>query len=279
MTIPALPAAPLPTDTPSEFNSKAFAFLAALDPWGDAVDLATTAINTDATTASTAASTATTKAGEASASASSAATSATTASNAATSAVASFDSFDVRYLGAKSADPTLDNDGNALLTGALYFNSSSGSMRVWTGSAWATAYIPASGYLTTGDIGTTIQAYDADLTAWAGKTAPAGAAVGTTDAQTLTNKTIRQMVSVISTNTTAAPSTRYVMTATLTLTLPASPVAGDWVAFSNRSATSTPVIARNGQNIMGLAEDMTLDNVNHFGVLVYADATRGWIFN
>lgn len=34
------------------------------------------------------------------------------------------------------------------------------------------------------------QPLDADLTAWAGKTAPSGAAVGTTDSQTLTNKTI-----------------------------------------------------------------------------------------
>jgi hypothetical protein len=40
------------------------------------------------------------------------------------------------------------------------------------------------------DIGVTVQAYDADLTSWAGKTAPSGTAVGTTDTQTLTNKTI-----------------------------------------------------------------------------------------
>jgi hypothetical protein len=106
----------------------------------------------------------------------------------------------------------------------------------------------------------------------------------TNTTQTLTNKTltspvITQNVQVISTNTTAVRSRVYVMTASLTLTLPASPTAGDTVMFANRSGTSTPVIARNGQNIMGIAEDMTLDNVNHFGVLVYADATRGWIFN
>jgi hypothetical protein len=102
--------------------------------------------------------------------------------------------------------------------------------------------------------------------------------------ETLTNKTltspvITQNVQVISTNTTAVRSRVYVMTASLTLTLPSSPTAGDTVMFSNRSTTTTPVIARNGQNIMGLAEDMTLDNVNHFGVLVFSDSTRGWIFN
>jgi hypothetical protein len=89
---------------------------------------------------------------------------------------------------------------------------------------------------------------------------------------------ITQNVQVISTNTTAVASRTYVLTASLTLTLPASPSAGDWVAFSNRSGTLTSVIARYGQNIMGLAENMTVDNVNYFGTLVFADATRGWIF-
>ena len=41
-------------------------------------------------------------------------------------------------LGAKSSDPTVDNDGNALLTGALYFNSSDNVMKNYTGSAWQT---------------------------------------------------------------------------------------------------------------------------------------------
>jgi hypothetical protein len=175
MTIPALPAAPLPTDTPAEFNSKAFAFLGALDPWGDAVDLVAAAVDADATTASTAAGTATTqagiattKAGEALSSANAAAASETAAGLSATSAAASFDSFDDRYLGAKTSNPSLDNDGNALLTGALYFNSVAGEMRVWNGSAWAATYIPAEGYLTDADIGATVQPYDSDLTNWAG---------------------------------------------------------------------------------------------------------------
>nr|BAR39668.1 putative tail fiber [uncultured Mediterranean phage uvMED] len=90
-----------------------------------------TIATTKATEAAASASTATTKANEA-------ATSASNASTSETNAAASFDSFDDRYLGAKSSDPTVDNDGNALLTGALYFNSSDNVMKNYTGSAWQT---------------------------------------------------------------------------------------------------------------------------------------------
>ena len=109
---------------------------------------------TSASNASTSASTATTQASNASSSASAAAASATSAASAAgdsltyaNQAAASYDSFDDRYLGAKASDPTLDNDGNALLTGALYWNAASSEMRVYSGSAWVTAYLPAAGYL------------------------------------------------------------------------------------------------------------------------------------
>jgi len=54
-----------------------------------------------------------------------------------TNAAASYDSFDDRYLGVKSSAPATDNDGGALLTGALYFNSTNNTMNVFTGSAWA----------------------------------------------------------------------------------------------------------------------------------------------
>ena len=106
----------------------------------DAVSAATSA-TAAATSATASANSATASATSATASANSATASATSATNAATSetnAAASFDSFDDRYLGAKSSDPSVDNDGNALLTGALYFNSSDNVMKNYTGSAWQT---------------------------------------------------------------------------------------------------------------------------------------------
>lgn len=48
----------------------------------------------------------------------------------------------------------------------------------------------ADSSLQDGDIGVSVQAYDADLTTWAGKTAPSGTVVGTTDTQTLSGKTL-----------------------------------------------------------------------------------------
>lgn len=95
--------------------------------------------STSASTASTHASTATTQASTATTKASEASTSAGNAATSATAAAASLDSFDDKYLGAKSSNPTVDNDGDALVTGALHFNTTANSMRVYNGSSWADA--------------------------------------------------------------------------------------------------------------------------------------------
>ncbi len=100
------------------------------------------------TAAATSASNAATSASNAATSASNASTSASNASTSATNAAASFDSFDDRYLGAKSSAPTVDNDGDALLTGALYFNTTTSQLFVWSGSAWTQAAFTASGFAT-----------------------------------------------------------------------------------------------------------------------------------
>lgn len=88
-----------------------------------------TAAATSATNAANSATTATTQAGIATTQASNAAASATAAAT-------SFDDFEDRYLGPKSAAPTTDNDGNPLLTGAMYFDTSISEMRVYTGTVW-----------------------------------------------------------------------------------------------------------------------------------------------
>ncbi len=98
--------------------------------------------STSASNASTSASNASTSASNASTSATSASNSATSAASSAASALAAFDSFDDRYLGAKASDPIVDNDGDPLNAGDLYYNTTSSVMKVYTGSVWVVAYVP-----------------------------------------------------------------------------------------------------------------------------------------
>jgi len=72
--------------------------------------------------------------------------SATAAAASAAAAELAYDNFDDRYLGSKSSAPTLDNDGNALVTGALYWNSVSNLMQAWTGSSWTSISSSAAIY-------------------------------------------------------------------------------------------------------------------------------------
>lgn len=84
---------------------------------------------------------------------------------------------------------------------------------------------------------------------------------------------------VSGTTQTAAANNHYVLTnvAATTITLPASPNAGDiiWVTVANGLTTNT--IARNGNNIMSLAQDMTLNGSNIAVQLRYINSTIGWI--
>jgi len=120
----------------------------------DAVSAATSATNaansasaasTSATNASNSASTAETHKDDAETAktgAETAQTAAETAQTAAETAQAAaetaLDTFDDRFLGAKASDPTVDNDGNALLDGALYFDTTNDIMKVYdlTNTTW-----------------------------------------------------------------------------------------------------------------------------------------------
>jgi hypothetical protein len=61
--------------------------------------------------------------------------------------LAAYDSFDDRYLGAKSSNPSVDNDGNALVGGALYYNTTVGEMRIYNGTSWVAAYVSGAGFV------------------------------------------------------------------------------------------------------------------------------------
>ena len=95
-----------------------------------------TAAATSAASALTSQTAAATSASSAATSATAAATSAASAATSATNAETAWDAFDDRYLGAKSSFPTLDNDGNALATGAIFFYTVDNNMYAWSGTTW-----------------------------------------------------------------------------------------------------------------------------------------------
>ena len=146
------------------------------------------AASTSATSAAASATAASTSASSAATSASSAVTSANSAATSATSAAASYDSFDDRYLGAKSSDPTVDNDGNPLITGALYFNTAIPAMKVYTGSAWQIVAADTSNFV--------------DKSLWTGKGALVGATAAGTPATLTVASTNGYVLSVDSTEST-----------------------------------------------------------------------------
>jgi len=74
----------------------------------------------------------------ASTSESNALTSEQNAQQAATNAESALDEFTDLYLGSKTSDPTLDNDGDPLVDGALYFDTTTDNLKVYSTSlsAW-----------------------------------------------------------------------------------------------------------------------------------------------
>ena len=153
-------------------------------------------------------------------------TSETNASNSAVAAAASaasaasvYDSFDDRYLGVKASDPTTDNDGDPLVQGMLYFDSTNSLMKVYDGSAWITT---SSATLATLDV--------YKFTATAGQTIFTGT---DDDGNTLSIKPTAEIVFI--NGVAIEPTTDYSVTAT-TLTLVTGAALNDEVnvyAFGN----------------------------------------------
>jgi hypothetical protein len=93
----------------------------------------------------------------------------------------------------------------------------------------------------------------------------------------LTVPSHKPTVGVISSNTTAVANSVYVLTANLTLTLPANPQVGDSIKVSNRSSVATCVIGANNKKIMGVAANLTLDTASASFELIYSGTDQGWV--
>ncbi len=152
-------------DAASATTSASAASTSATNAANSATAAATSETNAanSATSASSSATTATTKASEAS-------TSATNAENAKNAAEAALDTFDDKFLGSKASDPTVDNDGNALTDGALYFNTTDNVMKVYDlGNTQWKQLVPTTSQQANID---TVAANNTNITTVAGQISP-----------------------------------------------------------------------------------------------------------
>lgn len=169
--------------------------------------------------------------------------SATAAAASAAAAETSYDNFDDRYLGAKSSAPTLDNDGNALITGALYWNSVAATMFAWTGSAW-------------GSISSTASIYRYKFVATGGETSVSG-----TDALSQTLSYLPGKEQVYLNGVLLVRTTDYTATNGTSITALAALAASDileivtFTAFSLATAIENTTIDAKGDLLVGTAAD------------------------
>src|SRR6056300_128690 len=66
-----------------------------------------------------------------------------------------------------------------------------------------------------------------------------------------------------------------------TINLPGSPSAGDTIAikdYAGTFGTNNLTIGRNGNNIQGVANDSSISTNRASIILVYSDATKGWLY-
>ena len=143
MTIPTLAPTPVRGD-PDTFSTAFETFLSGLDPWAVAVQAVGDA--SDANAISTAADAAATAADAIATAADAAATAIDAATS--TAQAASVAALDKRYLGSFAVAPTLDNQGDALATGAVYYDTALAKVRTWSGSAWVEGIASVAGVTT-----------------------------------------------------------------------------------------------------------------------------------
>lgn len=297
--ITELPAVPSRNSAPDTFSDDADLFLGALPTFRSEANTLATEVETSRDTASTAATTATTQAGIATTKAAEAAASALSAVNSPGTNGTSTTSITVGTgsktlttqtgkafvigqfvtIARTSAPTTTSMFGQVTSytsgTGVLIVNvttiTGSGTFTDWT-IALSAPLVNSLPFASITSTPTTLGGYGI------GDAVSNTATENIGGVKTFTSPPIyNENIQVVSTNTTAVKSRTYVLTASLTLTLPDSPASGDWVRISNRSGTVTAVVGRNGQNIMGVTENMTINVLHGSITLVFTDSTRGWV--
>jgi hypothetical protein len=169
--------------------------------------------------------------------------SATAAAASAAAAATTYDNFDDRYLGAKSSAPSVDNDGNALITGAIYWNSVSNAMYAWTGTEW-------------GSISSTAAIYRYRFTAAGGETTESGA-----DDNGLTLSYIPGKEQVYLNGVLLVRTTDYTASNGTSITSLAALTAGDileiitFTSFELASAIEETIFDAKGDILVGTAAD------------------------
>jgi len=158
--------------------------------------------------------------------------------------------------------------GTTLVSGSAQVTSLLPSGGV-SGSAQTIANLPA---------GTVSGSAQIDLGSATGTAANATSASFSTTASFALNAGGGLSAQTASTSLTMSANIAYVVTGTaapITMSLPSSPNVGELIKFANMDDRAT-LLGRNGNNIMGLAEDMTLNVEQVSFDLVYVGPTAGW---
>ena len=169
--------------------------------------------------------------------------SATAAAASAAAAATTYDNFDDRYLGSKSTAPSVDNDGDALLEGAIYWNSVDNAMYAWTGSEW-------------GSISSTAAIYRYRFNATGGETSVSG-----TDANGLTLSYIPGKEQVYLNGVLLVRTTDYTASNGTSITSLAALAASDilevitFTSFELASAIEETIFDAKGDILVGTAAD------------------------
>lgn len=181
--------------------------------------------------------------------------------------------------------PSADGTSGQLLStngsGALSWTSPVDISGKLDSTAAASTYQTIAGmssYLTTSAAGSTYAPL-ASPTFTGTVTIPAGASISgyLTTASAASTYETQYTVTTTAISKTLANRERCTVTAAgLTITLPASPSAGSEVSITIGGSFTDTVVARNGSNIMSLAENMTIDKADVSVTFYYVDATRGW---